>query len=111
TGLVRSTWGVLHAATQDWGGSVMAIDAKERQGLGLRTIVLGCLLAGPIAFLVLSQSSHADQPSAPGGRGQETRAQHASPTPRLPRDNLLLFRGQDNSSTPVRSVEDWLKRR
>src|SRR5262245_47813608 len=33
------------------------------------------------------------------------------PTPRLPRDKLLLYRGEDNQPTPVRSVNDWLRRR
>jgi predicted O-methyltransferase YrrM/dienelactone hydrolase len=33
------------------------------------------------------------------------------PSPRLPRDNLLVFRGANNQVLPVRSIEDWLKRR
>lgn len=33
------------------------------------------------------------------------------PSPRLPRDNLLVFRGADNKVLPVRSTGDWLKRR
>jgi len=31
--------------------------------------------------------------------------------PRLPRDNLLLYRGEDGKPTAVKSVEDWAKRR
>jgi dienelactone hydrolase len=31
--------------------------------------------------------------------------------PRLPRDNLLLYRGEDGQPRAVKSVEDWLKRR
>ena len=31
--------------------------------------------------------------------------------PRLPRDNLLVFRGENNQVLPVRSTDDWLKRR
>ncbi len=31
--------------------------------------------------------------------------------PRLPRDNLLVYRGEDGKPKPVTSVEDWLKRR
>ncbi|MBM4074417.1 MAG: alpha/beta hydrolase, partial [Planctomycetes bacterium] len=33
------------------------------------------------------------------------------PTPRLPRDNLLVYRGSQNEQNPVQSVDDWLKRR
>lgn len=33
------------------------------------------------------------------------------PQPRLPRDQLLVYRGQDQQGVPVKSVEDWLKRR
>src|SRR5262245_1683967 len=32
-------------------------------------------------------------------------------TPRLPRDNLLLYRGEDGKPREVKSVEDWAKRR
>jgi hypothetical protein len=34
-----------------------------------------------------------------------------APTPRLPRDNLLVFRGPDNRPRPVHTTDDWLKRR
>ena len=34
-----------------------------------------------------------------------------APSPRLPRDNLLVYRGENNKTLPVRSTEDWLKRR
>jgi len=81
----------------------MAIAVKENQAFSLRAIVLLCLLASPIALLVPSRPAHADQPSTPSDT--------AFPTPRLPRDNLLLFRGQDNNPVPVRSVADWLQRR
>lgn len=30
---------------------------------------------------------------------------------RLPRDNLLLYRGEDGKPVPVKSTEDWVKRR
>lgn len=33
------------------------------------------------------------------------------PEPRLPRDNLLIYRGPDNQPKPVKSIEDWAKRR
>ncbi len=32
-------------------------------------------------------------------------------TPRLPRDNLLVYRGLEDASEPVRDTGDWLKRR
>src|SRR5262245_3364041 len=38
-------------------------------------------------------------------------ALNAAEPPRLPRDNLLVYRGDDGRPTPVRSKEDWLKRR
>jgi dienelactone hydrolase len=31
--------------------------------------------------------------------------------PRLPRDNLLIYRGEDGKPRPVKSLEDWAKRR
>ncbi|MBI3852052.1 MAG: prolyl oligopeptidase family serine peptidase [Verrucomicrobia bacterium] len=33
------------------------------------------------------------------------------PTPRLPRDDLLVYRGDKNESLPVRTSADWQKRR
>jgi acetyl esterase/lipase len=35
----------------------------------------------------------------------------ADPLPRLPRDNLLVFRGPDGKPVPVKSAGDWAKRR
>jgi dienelactone hydrolase len=35
----------------------------------------------------------------------------ADPQPRLPRDNLLVYRGPDGKPVPVKTVEDWAKRR
>jgi len=43
------------------------------------------------------------------GAGEPT-ARHP-PTPRLPRDNLLVYRGPDDQPLPVRSRGDWLRRR
>jgi acetyl esterase/lipase len=34
-----------------------------------------------------------------------------NPQPRLPRDQLLLYRGPDGKPAPVKTVEDWAKRR
>src|SRR5262245_403633 len=33
------------------------------------------------------------------------------PQPRLPRDNLLVYRGPDGKPVAVKAVEDWAKRR
>ena len=33
------------------------------------------------------------------------------PLPRLPRDKLLLYRGSDGKPVPVKTIEDWAKRR
>ena len=33
------------------------------------------------------------------------------PTPRLPRDKLLIYRGSNNEQLPVKTPADWLKRR
>ncbi len=49
------------------------------------------------AALVLVPPARADEPS--------------SPAPRLPRENLLLFRGEDGTPRPVKTIEDWQKRR
>ena len=36
---------------------------------------------------------------------------HAGDTPRLPRDNLLLYRGGDGKPATVKNTDDWAKRR
>jgi hypothetical protein len=35
----------------------------------------------------------------------------AAAAPRLPRDNLLVYRGPEGAAEPVRTTDDWLKRR
>lgn len=46
------------------------------------------------------------------GRAREPQTTGGAPfTPRLPRDNLLVYRGSDNKSAPVRSIDDWQRRR
>src|SRR5262245_5635299 len=35
----------------------------------------------------------------------------AEPQPRLPRDNLLVYRGSDGKPAPVKTAADWAKRR
>jgi hypothetical protein len=34
-----------------------------------------------------------------------------SPAPRLPRDNLMVYRGNDGKPQPVQSLDDWSKRK
>src|SRR5579883_686016 len=79
--------GVLRAAPRVW-GALLVIGIKNAVGLRLRTIVLGCLAAGAMAILVGARPWIADDRSAPEVQ--------APPQPRLPRDNLLVFRGPDN---------------
>lgn len=43
--------------------------------------------------------------------GPLTGASDTLPTPRLPRDNLLVYRGPNNEPLSVGNVPDWLKRR
>jgi hypothetical protein len=81
----------------------MAICIRKDIGLGLRTIILGCLAVAPMAIAVPARPGIADDRSA-------TEVQATRP-PRLPRENLLVFRGPDHAPQPVRSVEDWLQRR
>lgn len=38
-------------------------------------------------------------------------ADEPAATPRLPRDNLLVYRGPKNEIVPVKTTDDWLKRR
>ncbi len=47
------------------------------------------------------------------GKRQVDFADHEVPAamPRLPRDNLLVFRGSNNEPLPVKTTDDWLKRR
>ena len=49
-----------------------------------------------LAFLAVAVPAWADDKAAP---------------PRLPRDNLLVYRGPNREPLPVRTTEDWLKRR
>src|SRR3954462_577747 len=43
--------------------------------------------------------------------GTDCMSEGADPQPRLPRDNLLVYRGPDGKPAPVKTVEDWAKRR
>lgn len=40
-----------------------------------------------------------------------TLATAGAPQPRLPRDNLLLYRGADSQGVPVKTTDDWARRR
>jgi dienelactone hydrolase len=64
-------------------------------GAGDRTIVRLTLGLGWVILLALSLPSPAQEP----------------PAPRLPRDNLLIYRGSDREPRPVRTPEDWARRR
>src|SRR3954463_5634433 len=66
-------------------------------------IARACLLASLIASPVALSPALADEPPA--------RRDAATPGPRLPRDDLLVYRGADGKPHPVRTVDDWLKRR
>ena len=63
----------------------------------------GVPAAGPVAIRAPSRHANAAEPPAA--------TDGTVSTPRLPRDDLLLFRGSDNRPVVVRSVADWLKRR
>jgi len=43
--------------------------------------------------------------------GAAADAADSTATPRLPRDNLLVYRGPKNETLPVKTTADWLKRR
>lgn len=47
----------------------------------------------------------------PFARPARALAQAGDSTERLPRDNLLVYRGENNQRQPVKSVGDWSKRR
>lgn len=58
-----------------------------------------CLLASPFS------------PLASLAEDDVTKSSATVLLPRLPRDNLLLYRDANQASKPVRSVDDWLRRR
>lgn len=57
------------------------------------------VLLALVFILVGAYGLHAEQP------------QSVTDAPRLPRTNLLVFRGEHGKSTAVQSPEDWLRRR
>ena len=62
-----------------------------------RLLLLAMLLGPALGFSALL----AQEPARTG----------VSDLPRLPRDNLLLYRGADGKPAPVKTVQDWAKRR
>lgn len=68
-----------------------------------RMVVLACLGLGPIVPAAISIPSCAEERPTPHDP--------ASPPPRLPREDLLVFRGRDDVPQPVRTTGDWLRRR
>jgi hypothetical protein len=81
----------------------MTIGIEGFVRVGRSAIVLSCLLAGPTVISAARGRPNADDRPASGDI--------AAPRPRLPRDDLLVFRGRDQAPMPVRSVADWRERR
>jgi hypothetical protein len=71
----------------------MRMDDSVRGAPGRSAIILVLLGLGPVA---------------PGSI--PVRAEGPA-TPRLPRDNLLVYRGEGQEPRPVRTIEDWTRRR
>ena len=65
----------------------------------------GCCLAGLLFQNCQSGQLRAADPPAPNS------AEAKPAAVRLPRDRLLVYRGPQNETLPVRTVEDWLQRR
>jgi hypothetical protein len=82
---------------------MMGIRFGGTNASGRWTLALVYLVAGSIMIPVPGGPAIGDQQSPTG--------EAARRVPRLPRDNLLLFRGRDNTPSSVRSVDDWLQRR
>src|SRR5205085_8006747 len=78
--------------------SVPLLDGPKRSR-ATAAAVLAVVLSTP----ALPTSAHADEPL--------NRSSPPVPAPRLPRDNLLVYRGPDGKPMPVQSTSDWLKRR
>lgn len=74
-----------------------------------RSTMWNLATAVSLAGLFLTAFSSRTLPIAAGEAASDKAATVA--TPRLPRDKLLVYRGTKNEVLPVRTVEDWLKRR
>jgi dienelactone hydrolase len=81
----------------------MRMHLPVRGVLDGRLVVLACLGLG---FLV-----PAVVPTPACAEGRTTPGDPASPPPRLPREDLSVFRGRDGQPMPVRTTGDWLRRR
>jgi hypothetical protein len=79
----------------------MGLTARGR--LGRRAIGLACLGTVLLAHPILQFPTYADE--------RPTHRDGTAATPRLPREDLLVFRGPNHEPVPVRTTEDWLKRR
>lgn len=66
--------------------------------ISLTEIFLLCLVS-----LLLDSTAQAEDPAL--------KPLPEAPTPRLPRENLLVYRGPDNQQVPVKTLDDWQKRR
>jgi dienelactone hydrolase len=75
----------------------MRVSRRSCSPIGLLAIRLGALAVAVLLCQVSSNLTRADEP--------------AVPLRRLPRENLLVYPGPDGSSLPVKTVDDWLKRR
>lgn len=77
------------------------------QWAGQRRLLLASIVVYGLTSLLSGSSSTcvAIEPTA------EAKPAEGAATPRLPRENLLLYRDSDSKVNPVRNVEDWLKRR
>ena len=75
---------------------MIAFDRERIHVMTIRCLLSGCLL---VALAAEGRTA-----------GDETRAT-SEIVPRLPRDNLLVYRGPSGQSLPVRTVADWLRRK
>jgi hypothetical protein len=70
---------------------------------------------GVLVLLAVLVSSYGILPAAVAADKSPEKTSEAkslvAPTPRLPRDNLLVYRGDDNKPAPVHSTDDWQRRR
>jgi hypothetical protein len=81
----------------------MEPDLSHRGGRVGRTIGRAVLGTGLVVAHAGLMPASADERPA--------QAEATSPTPRLPRDNLLVYRGRDNAPSTVRTTSEWLARR
>lgn len=83
-------------------GQGLAVDPQTDGGL------VGVNRAKKLVVFAAPQSQAKQQARRPQTKPT---AKESSFTPRLPRDNLLLYRGADNQTVKVRSTDDWQRRR